>query len=359
MNKGPDYMNRYKNPPSQRYERMPGEPIDPHSFEYSYKDNMSSRGPRGYIPKSMPQQPPGPPRSYRRQEYETHDHRHGRDEDYIEPSPKRGSRYEERRHSPHSYQPKSYYPPEVPEERRQDYNRPTESYRDRRDSQDDYHSSNRSHHDSYDHRRNDQSYNLFVIIRYRSPPRLPKYDDLSRGDPTNEDIIQDSVFVSNLPPDTTVNELASLFGSIGVIKADKKTGVFKIKLYFHPDGKPKGEASVCYLDSQAARAAIEWFNQSELRGNTLKVQMAERTYSTRYINSRGTRGGFRGTPRRGDDRGYSRSRSDTSSDMGKSKSKPSFIQPGDWLCSLCKNNNFAWRTTCNRCQALRPESRFL
>ena len=32
------------------------------------------------------------------------------------------------------------------------------------------------------------------------------------------------------------------------------------------------------------------------------------------------------------------------------KSKKSFIEkPGDWICCKCKNLNFAFRTSCNRC----------
>lgn len=41
----------------------------------------------------------------------------------------------------------------------------------------------------------------------------------------------DTVYVSGLPPDTTETSLAEYFGSIGIIKLDKKTKKHKIWLY--------------------------------------------------------------------------------------------------------------------------------
>lgn len=29
---------------------------------------------------------------------------------------------------------------------------------------------------------------------------------------------------------------------------------------------------------------------------------------------------------------------------------------GDWVCSSCENNNFAWRNSCNRCKTEKPNS---
>ncbi|KAF1742618.1 LOW QUALITY PROTEIN: hypothetical protein MXB_2947 [Myxobolus squamalis] len=232
---------------------------------------------------------------------------------------KRSNRYDDHRSPPVPYGEKPSY--ENRQDRRRDYDRPSDTYRTRQTSREEYRDNHRNRSDLVDPRRPERS--------FKSPPRSDRYPCKKlkiiilapahraepRGEPLNEDIIQDSIFVSNLPLDAIVTEIASLFGSIGVIKTDKKTGIPKIKLYYHPNGNPKGEASVYYQDSQAARAAIEWFNRnipfshtvdSELRGNTLKVQMAERTYSASYISGRGNRGNFRGSSRGRDDRVFSR-----------------------------------------------------
>ncbi len=51
------------------------------------------------------------------------------------------------------------------------------------------------------------------------------------------------------------------FGSIGIIKTDKKTNGPKIWIYKDRNtGEGKGEATVTYDDEAAATAAIEWFN---------------------------------------------------------------------------------------------------
>lgn len=31
-------------------------------------------------------------------------------------------------------------------------------------------------------------------------------------------------------------------------------------------------------------------------------------------------------------------------------------RPGDWICPSCNNHNYASRTSCNRCQAFKPEN---
>ena len=63
-------------------------------------------------------------------------------------------------------------------------------------------------------------------------------------------------------------------------------------------------------------------------------------------NSRGgDRGGYRGGDRR-DNRGGDR-RDNRGGDRGGNSG-------GDWDCPKCKNNNFAFRDKCNRCQANRP-----
>lgn len=70
-----------------------------------------------------------------------------------------------------------------------------------------------------------------------------------------------SIYISGLPPETTIEDLKQFFGSIGVIKTDKRTKEAKITIYRdHETNEPKGDASVMYDDAEAAKAAIKWFN---------------------------------------------------------------------------------------------------
>jgi len=72
---------------------------------------------------------------------------------------------------------------------------------------------------------------------------------------------QDTVFVSGLPEDVTDDQIAEFFGSIGIIKIDKKTSRPKIWIYRDKmTGRGKGEATVTYDDPPTAGSAIQWFN---------------------------------------------------------------------------------------------------
>ncbi|XP_037089542.1 transcription initiation factor TFIID subunit 15-like [Pollicipes pollicipes] len=108
-----------------------------------------------------------------------------------------------------------------------------------------------------------------------------------------------------MPPESSTEEVANFFGSIGRIKLDKRTGLPRIWMYKDKmTGSNKGECTVTYDDVEAAKSAIDWFSGKDFRGNTIKVSMAERRAA------------------------------------------------GDWKCPNddCGNVNFAWRHECNRCQ---------
>lgn len=174
------------------------------------------------------------------------------------------------------------------------------------------------------------------------------------GNPSNG-----SVYVCNLPPGTDENMLAEYFGTIGLLKKDKRTGRPKIWLYRDKvTNEPKGDATVTYEDPYAALAAVEWFNNKDFHGNAIGVFMAQSKKddhtqipeiiaedpslisdpgdlegSARDMNGSGGRG---------------RGRGDAS---GKA-----WQQDGDWMCpnTSCSNVNFAFRGVCNRCGSARP-----
>ena len=81
--------------------------------------------------------------------------------------------------------------------------------------------------------------------------------------PTNDkyESSTDSVYISGLPSTVTEKDIEDKFGSIGIIKTDKKTREKKITLYRDKStDMPKGDAIVTYEDPGSATAAISWFN---------------------------------------------------------------------------------------------------
>lgn len=166
-----------------------------------------------------------------------------------------------------------------------------------------------------------------------------------------------SIYVCNLPYGTDDNMLAEYFGTIGVIKKDKRTGKPKIWLYHDKEtNEPKGDATVTYEDPHAAVAAVEWFNNKDFHGNTIGVYIAEsknkddQTYTAiadpvvavTDVGPEETESDVDGVNGRG------RGQIDASS-------KP-WQQEGDWMCpnTSCSNVNFAFRGACNRCGSARP-----
>ncbi|KAI3676380.1 hypothetical protein L1987_85986 [Smallanthus sonchifolius] len=91
------------------------------------------------------------------------------------------------------------------------------------------------------------------------------------------------IYISNLPPDVTIDELRELFGGIGqVCRIKQKRGYkdqwpYNIKIYTDEKGKNKGDAALVYEDPSAAHSAGGFYNNYELRGHKLSVGMAEKS----------------------------------------------------------------------------------
>ncbi|XP_019420606.1 PREDICTED: transcription initiation factor TFIID subunit 15-like isoform X1 [Lupinus angustifolius] len=166
-----------------------------------------------------------------------------------------------------------------------------------------------------------------------------------------------SIYVCNLPYGTDENMLAEYFGTIGLVKKDKRTGRPKIWLYRDKEtNEPKGDATVTYEDPHAALAAVEWFNNKDFHGSTIGVYIAEsKNKDDQAINPVGESlvsdnvGGVEESladVNEGSGRG--RGRNETSGKAWK--------QEGDWMCTntSCNNVNFAFRGACNRCGTARP-----
>ncbi|KAK4492105.1 hypothetical protein RD792_002902 [Penstemon davidsonii] len=130
------------------------------------------------------------------------------------------------------------------------------------------------------------------------------------------------IYISNLPPDVTTEELRELFGSIGQVARIKQKRGYKdqwpwsIKIYTDEQGKNKGDAVLSYEDPSAAHSAGGFFNMHDMRGHKIIVTMAEKSapkapsYGSGGGGGRGNYGGdrrrdnFRDGGSSGPDRNY-------------------------------------------------------
>lgn len=107
------------------------------------------------------------------------------------------------------------------------------------------------------------------------PSKTPK--PLNQSGPKNT-----AVWVSNLPPDATPEQLAAVFSKAGVLLIGDD-GEPRIKLYYDDSGKFKGEALVMYFKEGSVDLAITLLDDTELEfgagcGN-MRVRAAEYQHS--------------------------------------------------------------------------------
>ncbi|CAL0308409.1 unnamed protein product [Lupinus luteus] len=175
--------------------------------------------------------------------------------------------------------------------------------------------------------------------------------------PGNFAPLNGSIYVCNLPYGTDENMLAEYFGTIGLVKKDKRTGKPKIWLYRDKEtNEPKGDATVTYEDPHAALAAVEWFNNKDFHGSTIGVYIAEsKNKDEQAINPVGE-------PLVSDNIGVvEETLADVNGGSGRGRGRnetsgKAWKQDGDWMCTntSCNNVNFAFRGACNRCGTARP-----
>ncbi|KAH3732297.1 transcription initiation factor TFIID subunit 15 [Pelomyxa schiedti] len=160
----------------------------------------------------------------------------------------------------------------------------------------------------------------------------------------------DTIYVTGLPATTTTEALAEMFGSMGVIKLDKKTKEARIHLYRdRTTNVPKGDATITYDNPDAALAAHKWFDGGQFLGQNISVQLAEQR-----------EGGFDWKCPNPDCRNLNFAQRTVCNRCSAPRPTPRIIPPvardGDWACpnSDCGNINFARRTQCNRCGQPKP-----
>lgn len=92
-----------------------------------------------------------------------------------------------------------------------------------------------------------------------------------------------AVYITNLPPDVTVEELNDTFSKYGVIAEEIDSGAPRIKLYLDDSGKPKGDALVVYFRPESVNLAIQMLDDSDFRigqsaGGRMRVKEADMSY---------------------------------------------------------------------------------
>ncbi|KAI0769779.1 hypothetical protein BD413DRAFT_477399 [Trametes elegans] len=87
-----------------------------------------------------------------------------------------------------------------------------------------------------------------------------------------------AVYVTGLPPDADLDEVAARFGKFGLIEEDDG-GAPKVKLYAREDGTFSGDALVVYFKEESVDLAITMLDDAELRvgepSTRMRVQRAE------------------------------------------------------------------------------------
>lgn len=110
----------------------------------------------------------------------------------------------------------------------------------------------------------------------------------------------DTVFVSGMDVEVTEDDINNHFGSIGIIKKDRRTQKPKIWIYRNKEtGAGKGECTITYDDANAASSAIDWFDGKDFNGNKIKVSLAQRNNSWQEKSRGGGGGGGGGRGGRG------------------------------------------------------------
>ncbi|MCJ1252486.1 hypothetical protein MMC24_000292 [Lignoscripta atroalba] len=95
-----------------------------------------------------------------------------------------------------------------------------------------------------------------------------------------------AVYVTNLPPSTTVDELESVFSRCGVIAEEIDRGKPRIKLYTDDAGKLKGDALIVYFKAESVDLAVQILDDTDFRigesapGGKMRVVAADFSYKT-------------------------------------------------------------------------------
>ncbi|CAH1799935.1 unnamed protein product [Owenia fusiformis] len=103
------------------------------------------------------------------------------------------------------------------------------------------------------------------VKREREPPKWFEVEDDK----------QTQMYISDMPNDITDDELNDLMSKCGMIMFDPHTKKPKLKLYRDKDGQPKGDGLCCFIKRESVDLAIQLVDGYNLRGKTLKCELAK------------------------------------------------------------------------------------
>jgi HIV Tat-specific factor 1 len=89
--------------------------------------------------------------------------------------------------------------------------------------------------------------------------------------------------VTCLPPDSTLEEINSVFSKCGVIAEEIERGQPRIKMYENEEGQFKGDALIVYFRPESVNLAIQLLDDTSLRlgdAEPMKVQAADFSYKS-------------------------------------------------------------------------------
>ncbi|KAK9466663.1 hypothetical protein V1512DRAFT_263155 [Lipomyces arxii] len=87
-----------------------------------------------------------------------------------------------------------------------------------------------------------------------------------------------AIYITNLSPEITFDELNSVVSKYGLVAEDLSTSKPRIKLYQNEDGSLKGDALVVYFREESVQLAIDMLDETELHDKVIKVQPADLNY---------------------------------------------------------------------------------
>ncbi|XP_036675644.3 uncharacterized protein [Drosophila suzukii] len=180
------------------------------------------------------------------------------------------------------------------------------------------------------------SYMVFPRTAADFMPRLPlpRHNPYLNVGQEQYVIQQDTIFVLGMRLNVTKNDIIVFFGKMGMIKTDEATNKPKIFVYKNKmTGRSKGEATITYTTPFSAQAAISCLSGAKFMGQTLTVlpaYLSTRRGSVRYIYPK-----------------------ELNCPENQRRQRALRWKPAsdNWVCMICRNSNFVWRASCNRCQA--------
>ncbi|XP_004713451.1 HIV Tat-specific factor 1 [Echinops telfairi] len=112
----------------------------------------------------------------------------------------------------------------------------------------------------------------------QSEPPKPKRRGVKRKAKSGwlyaEDRNTTNIYVSGLPPDTTVDEFIQFMSKFGIILRDPETDEFKVKLYTDDQGNLSGDALCCYSKRESLQRVLTHLDEDHFRGHKLQAEVA-------------------------------------------------------------------------------------